>query len=280
MEPEVRRVVPAMRAVFTIGSVLVAVAGTQLYVLTDRTDRLFAWTIDSGLSATFLGAFYFMALAVAIRSRRRTVWAEARVGVYGVALFVALILVTTLLHLDKFHLTEGAATAKVAAWAWLFVYIVATVGIMTAIVLQHRAPGGDPARTALLPAWYRAIVFVQSVGLLVVGVWLFFAPTSVTWWPWELTPLAARAIAAWLLGLSVVLGTATLENDWRRIHVATPAYALLPVLLTIAILRYPDELRGGASTVCYALALVVAAFTGVVGTVMGSRARAVRTPVA
>jgi hypothetical protein len=272
MKPEVRQVVPAMRAVFTIGSVLVTIAGIQLYFMTDRTDRFFAWTIDSGLSATFLGAFYFMALAVAMRSRRMPVWAEARVGVYGVMLFVTLMLTTTLVHLDKFHLTEGDTAAKVAAWAWLFVYVFATVGIAIALVLQHRAPGGDPARTALLPTWYRAILVVQAVTIFVVGILLFVAPASASWWPWELTPLAARAMASWMLGLAVVIGTAILENDWRRINVATPAYALVAILLSIAMLRYSDELQGGASTICYALAVAVAAFTGIVGTAMGSRA--------
>jgi hypothetical protein len=267
-----------MRAVFTIGSVLVAAAGIQLYVLTDRTDRLFAWTIDSGLSATFLGSFYFMALVVALRSRRETAWAMARVGVYGVALFVVLTLVATLLHLDKFHLTEGAATAIVAAWAWLFVYVVAPVGVVTALVLQHRAPGGDPPRTALLPTWYRAILLAQGIALLVIGLWLSVDPASATWWPWELTPLVARAMAAWLLGLAVVLGTAVVENDWIRIRVATPAYVLLAALLGIAMVRYPDELRGGVSTACYGLALAVAAFTGLVGTVSGSRSRSSDAP--
>lgn len=63
-----------MRAVFLIGSALVAVAGVQLYVLTDHTERLFAWTIDSGLSATFIGAFYFLALAVTVRSASPSSW--------------------------------------------------------------------------------------------------------------------------------------------------------------------------------------------------------------
>ncbi len=265
-----------MRAVFSIGSLLVTAAGIQLSVLTDHTERLFAWTIGSGMSSTFLGAFYFMALTVAIRSRKEAAWARARVGVYGVALFVTLTLVATLMHLDLFHLTEGTATALVSGWAWVFVYVVAPVGVVTALVLQHRAPGRDPARTELLPAWFRAILLAQGLVLLVVGVWLFVAPTTATWWPWELTPLVGRAMAAWMLGLSVVLFTATVENDWGRIHVATPAYALLAALLGLSILRYGDELRGGLSTVCYVLALSTAAFTGVVGTARGARSHDAR----
>ena len=91
-----------MRWVFGVGSVLVTAAGVQLFVLTDHTTRYFAWTISSGLSAAFLGAFYFTALVLASGSARQAEWARARVGVFGVWLFVTLTLVATLLHLDKF----------------------------------------------------------------------------------------------------------------------------------------------------------------------------------
>jgi len=50
VEEGVRRVVPAMRAVFVIGSFLVAAAGFQLFVLSDHTDRFFAWPIEPGVA--------------------------------------------------------------------------------------------------------------------------------------------------------------------------------------------------------------------------------------
>jgi hypothetical protein len=261
-----------MRAVFSIGSVLVAVAGLQLYVLTDHTERLFAWTIDSGLSATFLGAFYWMALAVAIRSDRQEVWARARVGVYGVALFVGLTLLATLLHLDKFHLTEGGASAVIAGWAWLVVYVAAPAGVLAALAAQHRAPGHDPPRADPLSGWFRALLLAEGTLLLVAGGWLLVDPTSATWWPWELTPLVARAAAAWLLGLAVVLATAFLEGDRERIRVATTPYTLLAALLAVAAVRYAEELRGGASLALYGVALAIAGSTGLLGASGASRA--------
>lgn len=79
-----RRVVPAMRWVFVVGSVLVATAAFQLFVLTHHTDRFFAWTIAPGLSATLPGAFYVTALVLAAGSVREHEWARTRVGVFGV----------------------------------------------------------------------------------------------------------------------------------------------------------------------------------------------------
>jgi hypothetical protein len=263
----VRRVVPAVRAVFLIGSVLVAVAGFQLSVLTDHTERLFAWTIDSGLSATFIGGFYVLALAVAVRSVRHTAWSHARIGVYGVAAFVTLTLVATLAHLEVFHLTEGPASARIAAWAWLAVYVIAPPGVIAALVVQHRAPGGDAPRDEPMPSWYRALLAAQAALMLGAGAWLFVDPASATWWPWPLTPLAGRAMAAWLIGMGIVHVTAVLDRDMARIRAAAPAYALLGVLLLIALVRYPDELRGGTSEILYLVVLAVAIVTGVVGAI-------------
>jgi hypothetical protein len=83
-EPAGRETGAGMRAVFWVGSVLVTAAGFQLFVLTDHTERLFAWTIKNPITAAFLGAFYFTALTLAALSGRERIWVRARVGVLGV----------------------------------------------------------------------------------------------------------------------------------------------------------------------------------------------------
>jgi hypothetical protein len=264
VETGVRRVVPAMRAVFTIGSVLVAAAAVQLYVLTDHTDRFFAWTVAPGLSAAFLGGFYFTALVLAAGSAMEDQWSRVLVGVYGVWIFVTLTLVTTLLHLDKFHF-HASAVAKGAAWLWTFIYVVAPIGVGIALILQLRAPGIDRPRTRPLPVWYRALLSAESSVVLVVGAWLFAAPSSAAWWPWPLTPLVARAMGSWLLGLGVVIATAVWENDSIRIRVASLSYVALGALQAVAVARYASQLRGGVSVWLYVLAIVLAVATGVVG---------------
>jgi hypothetical protein len=58
----VRPLTGGMRGVFLVGSVLVFAAGVQLFVLTSRTDKWFAWTIHPNLTAAFLGGLLFTAL--------------------------------------------------------------------------------------------------------------------------------------------------------------------------------------------------------------------------
>lgn len=271
MEPEVRRVVPAVRWVFGVGSALVTAAGVQLFVLTDHTDRFFAWTISPGLSGAFLGAFYFTALALGARSAIEREWTRARIGAFGVWLFVTLTLVATLLHVDKFHFHDAGGIATGAAWLWAAIYVLAPPAVLIAIVAQLRAPGRDRPREHPLPVWYRAVVVAQSLVLLGAGLWLFGVSSSVEWWPWTLTPLVAQAMAAWMLGLAVVLATAAWENDWSRIRLATVTYVVLGVLQLVAAARYASDLRGGAASVVYLAFLVVLVATGVAGAVLSRR---------
>jgi hypothetical protein len=265
METSLRPVVPAMRLVFAVGSVLVAAAGIQLFVLTDHTDTSFAWTIAPGASAAFLGAFYFTALVLAGRSALERQWDRARVGVFGVWLFVTLTLVSTLLHLDKFHFHDPGVIPRGAAWLWMLIYAIEPPAVLAAIVLQLLVPGHARPRERLLPVAYRTLLFAEAVLVLAIGVVMFAAPSSVGWWPWALTPLVARAIGSWLLGLGVVLATAAWEGDWDRIRIATSAFVALGVLQLIAVVRYWNDFRGGTATVLYLAFLGIVVLTGGLG---------------
>ena len=77
-----------MRAILWFGAGFSLIAGVQLFVFTTRTDQLFAWTIDSFMSAATLGAFYASAAVLALLSARQQVWARARLGVPGILAFV------------------------------------------------------------------------------------------------------------------------------------------------------------------------------------------------
>lgn len=267
--PAVRPVIPAMRTVFVVGSVLVFAAGFQLFVLSDHTERFFAWTIGVPFTAAFLGAFYWTALVLAASSARETVWVRVRVGVPGVALFVVLTLAVSLVHIESFHLHAGDLLSRSAAWVWFGVYVVAPVGALVALAAQLRAPGVDPPRAAVLPVAFRAAIALHAAVVLVVGVLLLVVPDDVAKvWPWTLTPLTARAMAAWLLGLGVVLTQAVLENAWERIRLATLSYAVLGALELIAVARYPSALDwGGAAAWLYVGFLLTVLALGVGGAV-------------
>ena len=83
--------------------------------------------------------------------------------------------------------------AKGAAWFWLAVYVVLPLAMLVLLVVQERAPGGDPPARHPVPGVLRAALGVESAVLLAVGVPLYAVPTTATTlWPWELTPFTAR----------------------------------------------------------------------------------------
>ena len=249
-----------MRAVFTVGSVFVGVAGIQLFVLADHTDRLFAWTIAVPLTAAFLGAFYWTALVIAIGSWREEAWANARVAIPGVFVFLVLTLAATLLHLSAFHLHDPRLSARVAGWAWLMVYVVAPFLLLAAWIAQLREPGVDPPRTEPLPRWYLIALGTQAVLMIGVGAALFVAPdTARTLWPWPLTPLTAQASAAWLVGDGLVVAAAMVERDRRRIRPAAAGYAALGVLQSVVLARYGSTVRWGSIAAWIYVAALAAA---------------------
>lgn len=200
MEPEVRRVVPAMRWVFGVGSLLAAAAGVQVFLLTRSHRPILRVNDYTGPSAAFLGAFYLTVLVLAAGSAIQVEWARARVGAFGLWLFVTLTVVATMLHLDRFHFHAADAVLKGAAWLWVAIYLVEPFAVFVAIALQLRAHGYDRPRTHPLPRWYRGLLLLQCASLFVAGAWLFGAPTAVGWRPRPLTPLSPRR---WQTGCSV-----------------------------------------------------------------------------
>jgi hypothetical protein len=264
-----------MKAVFVVGSVLVFAAGTQLFVLTRETEHWFAWTISVPLTAAFLGAFYWTALAVAVQSFLRRTWVEARVGVPGVLVFVSLTFVVTLIHRDKFHFGSTDDVARGAAYLWFVVYLIDPLFVAIAWILQRRHPGADPPRRFLIPGWYRAGLAVQAAVLLTLALLLLVVPdTAADFWPWPLTPLTSRAIGAWLTGIGLVIATAWWENAWERIEIAALSYAVLGLLQLVALARFRTDVNWSAlAAPIYLAALCGIVAFGLVGYWLATQAR-------
>ncbi|MGS0686457.1 hypothetical protein ACVBEQ_15120 [Nakamurella sp. GG22] len=230
------------RTILLIASVLVFMVGVQLFVLTESTDRLFAWTINSPLTAAFLGAAYWASCVMEFTASRRRRWADARIAIPAVLVFTAVTLVITLVHIDLFHLNEPSLVTRFLTWSWLFVYAVVPLVMLVLLVRQVRAPGADPVRRWTLPAWFRALLGIHAAILIPMGIALLALPTvAAEWWPWALTPLTGRAIGAWLVGLGIAAAQVVGENDWLRIRPATMSYTAFAVLEFAALARYPDE---------------------------------------
>ena len=267
-----RPLVPGMRILLFTASVLVLLAGLQLFVFTGRTGTFFAWTIANPLAAAFLGGSYWAAVAIEALAGRQRLWANARIAVPAVFVFTVLTLATTLMHLGQFHLgARFAAGTQIVTVAWIAIYILVPLLLLIVVVVQARTPGSDPPRTASLPAWIYAVLAAQAIALLGFGIALFAAPQQAApLWPWTLTPLVAQATAAWLISLGVAAAHALFERDARRLRPAAAGYLLLAGLQAIALARYPHRFDWhSASGIAYLIFLATVLLTGAVGLARG-----------
>jgi hypothetical protein len=244
---DIRRTTAGIRCILVVASILVFLVGVQLFVLTEMTDVFFAWTISSPLTAAFLGAAYWASCTMEFTASRQGNWAGARIAVPAVLVFTGVTLGVTILHIDLFHLDSPSALTGFLTWAWLFVYAVVPPVMTLLLVRQMRTHGADPRRGAALSGWFRTLLTTHAGLLIPVGVALLLMP-EVTGriWPWTLTPLAGRAIGAWLLGLGIAAIHAVHENDWQRIRPATMSYIVFAGLQLVAVARYPGELDWAA----------------------------------
>jgi hypothetical protein len=243
-EPPPQRTIDEMRPLFDAAWVATGVAFVVLYFFPERTAAIFAWTIDPPLTAAFLGAGYSAGVVLVAGSRRQRVWAKVRLGYMSVMVFSTLALVATVIHADRFHFTEGGA-AGFAAWAWLFVYLAVPTAMFFLLFRQRTEPGDDPPQSNRMPMLVASVLGVAGATLIIWGLALFAVPTpTARTWPWPLTPLSARMIAAWLIAIGATAVLAIRERDLALLRTPCGAMLAYGVFGLLAVLIRRDELTG------------------------------------
>ncbi len=263
----VQLLTPGMRWMLYIASGLVFIVGIQLFIGSEFTDRFFAWTVKPSLTAAFLGGAYWASFSLEWLAARQGIWARARIAVPAVLTFTTLTLIATLLHLDKFHLNSPNPETVLATWAWIVVYA-GVPGAMSLLLLgQLRAPGVDPPRRLPMPRPIAGGLGLAGAALIGLGMALFLAPTATLGlWPWLLTPLTARAVGAWLIGLGIAMVHAAWEADWERVRPAMIGLAVFGALQLVNLLRYPTVVNWSSPTAwVYAAGVTAALVMGCYG---------------
>src|SRR5262249_33592513 len=132
-------------------------------------------------------------------------------------------------------------------WVWTAVYAGVPFAVPYLVYRQQRdaepTPAADPGLNAI-----RAISGVAGVAILIGAIALFAAPVDLgKHWLWPLTPLLARAVAAWYALFGTMLLTCALQL--RRREEALIPYATLGswsiLLLTLPVI-YSGQVSGGA----------------------------------
>jgi hypothetical protein len=249
-----------LRWFFGVSAALAVIAGIELFIGAARTDRFFSWTIAPPLTAAFMGAAYWAACVLLAWAARQRDWPRARTALPPVFTIAALLLAATLIHLDRFH-------HDLYGRFWLVVYVIVVPLLVYLIWAQPKGAGPPTPLSLALAPWLRVALVAQAVILLAFGVLLFAAPAGLaSIWPWPLTPLTARAIAAFLCGFGVAAAVAVRENDLDRLFGSALAWAALGALELAAVAIHSGDLTssaaGTAAYVAFFVSVLVLGFYG------------------
>jgi hypothetical protein len=231
--------------------VLACANGVWLYMVSRAADR-YAWPIAPPVNAAFIGAgFLAGTLATALVLFATTRWRSLATLPPALWVLATSLFAATLIHHDRFK-WHYAPT-----YVWLVVYAGVPFVVPVLVMLQRRdaepVPAADPRLRTV-----RVLSAVCGAVLLVGAVALFAAPVDLgKHWPWALTPLLARAVAAWYALFGTMLVTCAIQL--RRGSEAVIPYATLAawcvLLLTLPLLH--DVSRSGADFTVWLIGMLV-----------------------
>ncbi len=253
-----RPVTPRLRLILELFAGLALIAGALLFFGATHTDRWWAWTMTPPLTAATLGAFYWAAFVLILSAARSSTWVRARPAVYPVGVIALLLLLITLIHLDRFDLNSLFGVF------WLVAYALVPLLLAWALADQLRTDGEDGRGDRRLPGLLRRILLVEGAVMLAAGLLLLIAPGRADdIWPWALTPLTSRAIGAFLLGIGLSALIAVRDDDPVSFRGAAMAYTALGLLELLALnLNTPDLGDRPLATTLYAVFWVAVVLTG------------------
>ncbi len=237
---------PALRAIFLAFAGLAAIAGGLLFIGATDTEDWFSWTIQPPLTAAALGAFFWSACALLATAARSPDWPAARPVAYPVLAIATILLIVTLVHLDRFDLDS------LFGIFWLCAYIVAPPLLIWGIATQPGRERGEQAGAAL-PGPLRWVLLIEGVVLFAVGALMLFAPGGAEEiWPWALSALTSRALGAFNVGVGLVALLVVRQDRIGSFAGMLAAYVSLGLLQLLAVaLHSPDLGEDDLSTAVY-----------------------------
>jgi hypothetical protein len=248
------RVLGITRAGIWVLLVLAAANGVFLYLLPGLADTDYAWAIKPPVNAMFIGAgFLAGTLATGLVLATATRWRTFSTLPPALWVLATTLLAATIIHNDRFKWDYPLT------WVWTLVYAGVPFAVPYLVMRQRRVAEPEPPADPRLRT-VRVASAIAGVPLLVGAAALFVAPVALgKHWPWDLTPLLARAVAAWyaLFGTMLLTCAAGLRRPAEAIIPYATLAAWCVLLLALPLVR-PDDVTGAG--VWIALMLVLLAF--------------------
>lgn len=214
-------------------------AAQLLLLEPDRTDELWAWEILPETTAMVLASAYVGGGYFFLRVLFGAPWRQVAAGFPPVIVFVWFAAAATFLHLDRF-IEENLAFA-----AWISLYTITPIGIPLLFGWErHRAPHAEHATD--LPHGVRVTLAVVGVAIVLGALVMLVSPsTAIDAWPWSLTPLTTRIVAAVIALYGSVWLSAAVDGTREGTRIPFHAHALALAFFLLAVIRGGDDVDWG-----------------------------------
>jgi hypothetical protein len=223
-----------------LGAVIVpflVVAFVALYGFPDDTRHWFAWDVQPRITPLIMGAGYIAGAYFFVRVALETRWHRIQVGFLPVTAFTLFMAIGTFNHLDRF------ATAHVAFWIWVGLYV--TTPILVPLAWwRNRAtdPGTPEPGEPSLPGVVRPVLLVAGAAQSAVALVLLLSPaTMIEHWPWQLTPLTAQTLGGWFALPGVTALMMGLDGRWSAIRITLESQLIGLGLILLGTARAWDD---------------------------------------
>jgi len=250
------RVLPSMKWVSLVVVLVLLPALVILWGMPSKTADLWAWTIKPDLTPIFMGAGYGAGAYFFGRVFLSRKWHVGAVGVFSAAAFATLMLITTLIHYDKFNHGDAPTLATIAFYGWVGVYIASPFVVFGLWWLNQRTDPRTPEPgDVIVPPAVRLGARIVAVGALLVAGAVLIDPSIATGtigggagghspaspkagnWGWLLTPLTARVLACFTAQVGIGFLMLSLDERWSSWKLLVQTFLIAVVLLLVGAAR-------------------------------------------
>jgi hypothetical protein len=248
------RVLRTTRAVSVVIVPVLTAAFVILFLFPGQTRQLWGWTIRSRMSCMFMGGGYLAGALFFARAAWAREWHRLGPGIIATTAFAGALGVATFLHWDEFN------HGHVSFWAWTLLYITTPL-LLPVLYVKNRQfdPGTSGPEDVPIPPWIRTTMTVVGAGQLLFAVTLYLRPSLfLDDWPWKLTTIAARSLAAFAAFPAITYLAFAFERRWSALRWPFETAIAGVTLIAIGAARSSGDFKGGTQSLLWRAGLVFA----------------------
>jgi hypothetical protein len=248
------RVLRTTRAVSIVIVPVLVAAFVILFLFPGQTRALWGWTIRSRMSCMFMGGGYLAGALFFARAARAKEWHRLGPGILATTAFAGALGVATFLHWSEFN------HGHVSFWAWTLLYITTPL-LLPLLYVKNRQfdPGTSGPDDVPIPAWIRKTLTVVGAAQLLFAVTLYLRPSLfLADWPWPLTTISARSLAAFATFPALAYLAFAFEHRWSALRWPFETAIAGVALIAVGAARSSGNFKGGAQSLLWRAGLIFA----------------------